>query len=291
MDPDPELVEKLIQMTDHAFPEVRAFGLAAVQANDWFWRSLFSSGRIRKNFIPYAVDGIQAFHILDLPDSYDEYLSQFDGKKRYNLRRQQRILREHGGGRLELKRVECPDEVDYYLDAVSSIPAQDARSPRGGKQHHGDATQRNRLRSAAERGLLKAYVLTCGDQVIGCVRGSQYLDTFYIDSMPYRLAHSGFSVGATMLLMAIEDLIEHCSAKRINFGFGDPDPTHHRNNTVMQCASVLLLRKTAMNRVARLVHLSFRSAVGSLRNLRERSQPSQFLRLACLKYKRVAASI
>jgi hypothetical protein len=277
-------------MTDHAFPEVQAFGFAAVQANDWFWKSLFSSQLVRNKFVPYAVDGIQRFHILDLPESYDMYLSQFNSKKRYNFRRQERILRELGGGRLELTRVQSPDDVDDYLKAISAISALNAGRRLRGRQVRIDFALRNRLRNAAERGLLAAYLLTCGEQVIGCIRGGQYLDTYHVDSMLYRFDYSRFSVGATMLSMAIEDLIEHSSVRRLIFGFGEPDPTHHRTNRVLEYASVLLLRKTAMNRLAWLAHLSFRSAVRSARALFEWAQSSQFIRPGSFKIRPNAPS-
>ena len=54
-----------------------------------------------------------------MPASYVEYLAQFSTKKQYNLRRQERVLRERGAGKLELRRWEVPEDVPnlYFVGA------------------------------------------------------------------------------------------------------------------------------------------------------------------------------
>ena len=82
---------------------------------------------------------------LDFPD----YLAQFPGKKRYNLRRQVRILRDQGGD-LKLHRIEHPEDVPFLLDALHKLKLAGVK---GGLSFGSPSTREKNLQSVARQDL------------------------------------------------------------------------------------------------------------------------------------------
>ena len=216
------------------------------------------------------VEGVRPYHILPLPPTFEQYLAQYNSKKRYNLKRQIKILSERGGGRLELRRIDSPDDVQCLLDAE----AQRAPDPRrfsglGGKQADSFWTRR-KIVDMAERGFLRSYVLTCGDEPISLIKGLQYGTTYSTLQTLYRKDYAPLSPGATCQHLVVEDLLKYRPAQLIDFGFGEPNANHHTANATLEMACVLLLRKTFSNRVRRGVHTAFFSAVKFTKGIRDR---------------------
>ena len=273
----PEVLDRLLDAVHRAFPQAHGLGFPAMEAGDPFWRHLCESRFVNENFFRYVVDGFQEYHILPLPATFDRYLARYDSKKRYNLRRQLRLFQEHVGGRLELRRIDQPGDIANYLEAQSALNRQGRGSaPIRGRPDPASYPFRN-LRSVAERGLLRSYVLSCGDEVAGLIRGSHYLGNYVVSRIEFRQDLAAFSPGVMVLHMAIEDLIVHGPTRLINFGFGEPNRKHHPFNVVHQYGTVILLRRTLANRLRWLSHRSFRSLLLTAK--------CSFIRDRCVPYK------
>ena len=258
---EPSLLDGLLLAAMRAFPEAHGLGFPAVEAGTPLWHYVDKSPFIREHLLPYVIDGLQDYHVLPLPPSFTEYLARYDGKKRYNLKRQVRILREHGGGELELRRIDHVEHLPFYLDALSKLgsigsslkPSSSVPFPAGGIL--------SVLQSVAERGILRNYVLSCGGSVVGCIRACQYRNVLAVSEIPLDPAYTRFSPGVVMLYLAIEDLTTHRPVRFINFGFGEPDRKHHPSNMILSYASIVLMRKTVANRFRLACHKTFRSSV------------------------------
>ncbi len=269
---DPSLLDGLLRTAMHVFPEVHGFGFNPVQAETSLWNHLNDSPSIREDLFPYVIDGVQECHVLPLPQTFTEHLARQSGKKRYNLKRQVRILREHGGGDLELRRIEQPEDLTFYLDALTRLGliGPPVGSAIGIASLH--ARMCPALQSIAERGMLRSYVLNCGGSVVGCIQGCQYRDIFAISDIRFDPEHSRFSPGVVMLHFAIKDLTSHRPARLINFGFGEPNRRHHQSNVILDCGLVILLRNTLANRIRWARHRSFRSSVSWIKKSVPRAQ-------------------
>jgi CelD/BcsL family acetyltransferase involved in cellulose biosynthesis len=277
---DPAVLDRLLEVAVQAFPTSHGLGFAAVRAGDAFWRYLFESRFVNENFFTYIVDGLREYHLLPLPPAFDQYLARYDAKKRYNLRRQLRLFQEHGGGRLELRRIDRPDQIAEYLEAQAALSRRTHGLPDSGSGYDPESFQARNVRSVAERGLLRSYVLYCGDEVAGFIRGDHYLGNYMVSNVEYRPDLAAFSPGVMMLHLAIEDLINHGPTKLVTLGFGEPDRKHHPFNVVQEYGTVLLLRRTLANRLRWLSHRAFRTSVmaakrWSIRDRRSRSLPSR----------------
>jgi hypothetical protein len=268
---DRSILDSLFASFSGALPECDAIRLSCVAMESYLWSYLSTSSFIREHFLLHVVQAVgPAYHILRLPATFDDYLAHYTAKKRYNLKRQLRLLREHGKGRLELRRVEEPEGVQYLLDAEAWVLARPARAPGlfTGRAHR--TWRPEEVRDLAERGFLRCYVLECGDDPVGIIKGLQYGRTYTVMNTVYRDDHASFSPGTTTLYLTIDDLMKHRPVETIDFGFGEPRQSIHPSGVMLDMVSVLLLRKSLTNRVRRSCHAAFWSAMRLGRGIRDR---------------------
>lgn len=267
---DPAVLDNLFDWMADFLPGVDGISLSGVEVGSSLWQYLHSSRVLRERYLLHVVEGVRPNHVLPLPRTFDEYLAHYNAKKRHNLRRQIRMLRERGAGRLELRRVDSPDGVQFLLDAEAQmVPNPQRFSGLGGKQAD-HLWSLHSVVDIAERGFLRSYVLTCGDVPISLIKGLQYGGTYSVLQTLYRKDYAAVSPGAAILYLVVEDLLKHRSAQIIDFGFGEPNGKHHISNAKLEMACVLLMRKTLANRLRRGAHATFFSVVRFAKQIRDR---------------------
>ena len=109
--PDPDLHDQLFAAFDQGFADCQVIVMPSVPTDSFLWSYIRNSQFLEGRFIPYVLHGVRPCHVIPLPETVEGYLAKFKAKKRYNLKRQARILRQHFGGRLELRRIDSPREV------------------------------------------------------------------------------------------------------------------------------------------------------------------------------------
>jgi hypothetical protein len=212
--------------------------------------------------IPY---GRQARHTIPLPATFEEYLAKLTAKKRYNLKRQVRLLKAFANGALELRRVDTPEDVPLLVESVSALrrvppaPGEDLR-----------------LMDLARRGILLGYLLLCGKRRCAVVIGLQHDRTFRLDEMAHDQSIAALSPGSTALYMLIEDLIRQRMGM-VDFGYGEPAYPYRSTNVTVERGTILLLRRTFVNRLRRTGHWTFRTAITRLKRLLRRRKSAELL--------------
>ena len=119
---------------------------------------------------------------------------------------------------------------------------------------------RSRLADLAARGLLRSYLLRCGDDYCAYVLGYQSCGVFHYADIAFDERFASFSPGAVLLYLLIANLIEHrpptasTRCPEVNFGIGDSGYKEQFGNWHSRESSVLLLRRTAANRLRVAAH-------------------------------------
>jgi CelD/BcsL family acetyltransferase involved in cellulose biosynthesis len=249
---DPALFDLLFNTLDEMFPTCNVVALEYVPTESLLWDYLNQSKYINDNFITYSWNGINNYHAIELPDTFEEYLAQYKPRYRRNIKRQIRLLRELGGGRLELRKIDARDQIVDLLAFVRALdwPGEHLREM---PLRYGEFT------SLAERGLFLAYLLFCGEIPCAAVIGAMYKNTYRIEPIARNRSFDRFSPGTTILQLLIEDLIRGGRVARVELGVGWPRYRHSATNVTWPCASVYLLRKTLTNRLLKVSHETFRS--------------------------------
>jgi hypothetical protein len=241
LDDDADCYDCLFSGLDKHFPDCDGIRLADIPIGGSLFQYLHESAAIQHRFLVCDLGGMAPYHTLPLPTSYAQYQARFTRKKRYNLRRQERLLRDHGSGRLELRRWERPQDVANLLRQLALLTdrgkSNRAYSREDAEGLYGDL---------ACRGLLRCYTLVCGEQPVAAWTGCQYGDVYAVDNTLFDKSLARLSPGATMSHLAAADLVDHRPVRLIDFGYGMPR-NEHAHRIAQNYAKVVLLRKTWTN--------------------------------------------
>lgn len=260
-----------------ALPQCNAIYMKSIPNGSPAWQ-FFESCRWQSNdYFIYCPDGVRIFHSVNLPLKFHEYLSKFSKKKRYNLKRQVRLLRDHFDSKLELICVDSDLAVDGFVDGMESVTCH-AWQYRHKILKLPDHTMKKReLKDLAHRGLFRSYLLKCGDHYGAFVLGYQFQEIFHYSDIGYDERLARFSPGNVMLYMLIEDLINHKPPRWLNFGIGDSEYKRQFGNCLSEDTDILLLRKTFLNLLRLGMHKTFRKSLKCAKFLLSRkiSSPSK----------------
>jgi hypothetical protein len=251
--------DRFFTALDEEFTDCDAVSMPSVPTDSFLWNYVHESTELKKQFLSYVMHGVRMCHVIPVPSTSEDYLGNIRGKRRYNMKRQARILREHFGGRLELVCFTNPDQIGELCKLVTPT-GQFAGLRRWGEA---DALtiDRHEAESLAARGLLLVYLLLGAGRACAAVTGLKYQNAYHVDAIPRDRALDRLSPGSTIVHLAILDVIRNTSIQRIDMGFGSPTYPFSSTNVLEPRGSLLLFRKTLANRIRRFTHSTFESVV------------------------------
>jgi CelD/BcsL family acetyltransferase involved in cellulose biosynthesis len=244
-----------------------------VPVESFCWRQAQELGR--KDFLVYAPGGPRAWHLLRLPGDPEAYLSGMSSKTRYTLRKKAKQLAERGGGQLEMVRVESEEQVASFLADAVSVSRKTWQHSNLGKRIGDSEEERAWYAGLARAGVLRGYILRCGERPCAFVVGYQHNGVFHDVELGYDPDFKENSPGTVLLHMLIQDLCSHRPAALLNFGLGDADYKGRFGNVRTEDVSVLVMRKSLLNRLRVGSHASFRTLVRSARDVVRRVQSAR----------------
>jgi CelD/BcsL family acetyltransferase involved in cellulose biosynthesis len=265
---DPLLHDSLFAALDVGFEDCQAIAMSGVPTASFLWHHVHQSRYLKERFLPYAMHGVRECHFIPLPATAGAYWAKFSAKRRYNFKRQTRMLRDRFGGRLELRRFDSPHQIGDLIDLMTpTVKFAGLRSWNG----KAVTIDRREAESLADRGLLLIYLVIGAGRPCAALMGLKYQGVYYVDEIPRDHSLDRFSPGATAVQLAIEDLIQHTSIRKIDMGSGTPAYRHSSTNVTEPRASLLLLRRTLANRLLARTHAMFNSLLDVGRACIERS--------------------
>ncbi len=270
---DDGLFVDLIRSLLDAYEDCDGVYLEWVSLGSDCWNAISRSTDLRRDVLVYLPMRPHKCHFITLPDSFDHYLAKFKARTRQHLRRQVRRLREHGAGRLECLRIEHESDVPSFLEAGAELALQSrVYQNKGWKVLDNTPEMHEKLVQLARRGVLRSYLLRCGDEFCAFSRGCQYDQTYYSSFIGFDERFAKFSPGTTLHYMIIEDLCGHRPPKRMNMDAGDWPYLDELETDSQEGCPVLLLRRTMRNRLRCGGHAAFQSSVAFARRLMARAR-------------------
>lgn len=209
------------------FPGQDAVLMHAVSKRLGVWESLLGCADLH----PSLVADWRHCHTMAVPATVAAYLTQFSGKKRYNLKRQIRQLGD-ACGPLNLTRIDSTAKLDDLFAALQTL--QPAGTP--------PSLRRETVAALAQHGLLLCYVLRGGGKVIGTLVGTRSADVLHIHNIFVDQEQRHLSVGTTTMQLAMEDIISMACFKMIDFGYGTPKHEFSTSHQLDMRAQVAVLR-------------------------------------------------
>jgi Acetyltransferase (GNAT) domain len=230
------LVSRLIE----ANPSLEGISLHGVPVGSDFHAYVTRSIEITKRFFVCQRAGLEQIQTIPLPETYQAFLDRYDSKRRYNIRRQIRTLREFTEGRLEFRRITAPEDVQFFLEARSTMGRVRASVPQG-EPNRIEPTELARLQDQAVRGLLRCYLLLDGDRPLASILGCQYGGVYMLGETRYNPAYEKHSPGTSLFHLAIEDLLSNndMKPKLVSLGYGGPHASYETMNRKLRRLKIL----------------------------------------------------
>lgn len=240
-----ELFELIISNLLKYFPDYSGISLPALPHDSRLNKYISASNGIQNEYITHVLDDWRPCHTIPLPKTFEDYLKQFSTKKRFNLKRQVRLLREYGENTLELIRITNSNQIQFYYTACKELAGSN-------KSTH--FLPPNKLISLASNNLLHSYILFLKNEPIAVVSATRLDDVLHIHNIQYKKELSHFSIGVCILYMAVEDLIENCKYSLIDLGYSNPTHSLQSSNDIHLRGNMLILNKTFVNRLICFSH-------------------------------------
>jgi hypothetical protein len=221
----------LLREVRRAWDGCDGFGVIAHQGDSSLSAALATTAKRSWSITATPVNTLP-FHVLDVPGTFEQYLAQHSAKRRYNFRRELRLLAE-GVGPVALLPVKTPTEVlqadrlmaDAQNAATTSADAEFCRSTR--------RLFGRRSQLAAAAGLYCAYVLRCGVRVVAVIWGLEFRGDFVVRALatnPQFRPLSAGSVANHQFLRALTDRPASERPRRVVYGYGAISAPHYRVN-------------------------------------------------------------
>lgn len=267
---DDERYDALFRDLESGYRQCEAILLPMLPVDGACWRYLHRSKSVQAKYLVYSPEPACKYRLALLPERFSEYVQQFDAKHRQTLRRKVKRLGAHCGGRLHLSRFETPPEAIDFARLAAQVECGSWQHSRVSDRIDNTPQWRAVLADAAERGILLGYVLMCGETPCAFVFGYRLHDAYHYVQVGYDSAYREWSPGTVCLYLLIEDLIKNENVKLLSFGFGDHAYKETFGNAFVERADVLLLRRSAANRLRVGAHAGMRSLVRLGKSLRAR---------------------
>jgi CelD/BcsL family acetyltransferase involved in cellulose biosynthesis len=267
---DVAVYDRLFEQLRQAAGDHDGLYLRFLPTSSFCWRYLHESPLVRAGFSLVLPEGVISNHGIELPPTFEAYLAHFKSRTRYNLRQRVKQLREHGGGELNLHRFEAPEEVPAFLESAAPVARRSWQARCSDDQVDTTPFWHRKLTDLAERGWLRAYVLTAGSDPCAFVFGYQGRETFHHVQTGYDPAFAEYSPGAVLHFLLFEDLTRHRPPRRVSFGYGDSEYKRTFGTVQFEEAPVLLVNRrwTSLGKVRS--YTAFRSLVRIAKTWRRR---------------------
>lgn len=249
-----------------SFPACEGLLLRNVRSDSFCWTLLESFPHLRSGMLAYAPEGVGQFHTISLPATFPEYLAKFKRDTRKKLQRKVGRLERSVGGDLELMRIESADQVDFFLDTAAVISDHTWQKHHLGRGVDTSPAYRALLRCCGERGILRSYLLRCGEAYCSFGIGFQFQQVYHYVQIGFDERWTELSPGTVQFFLVLRDLIEFRPARRLDFGHGDWQFKRLFGTETVAEMSVLLLRGSFRNRLKTSGHATWCGAVRRIKH-------------------------
>ena len=254
---NPGAFDELFLTFARRYPDSQVIYMDAVPATSYLWHHLQTSRTIRSLYHTLVVDGFREWHSVPLPKSMDEYYKKLTRKKRYNLKRQERLLQNHSGHPLHLITVNEENDLRYLFEAMAILPTRNTYNFVFIKD---DYVRLSRL------DLLRCYVLKSGEDIVGVLLGMKAGKIYKIQRFFHDPSFERFSPGTTLWQLVLRDLIDRREFTSVDLGYGFPAYRHSSTNVIERKGRILLFRRSIANRCLILAYSSYSTVVHFVKN-------------------------
>lgn len=249
------------------------------------WARLYETPFLRERHWVHNPWGVSVRWLVRLAATFEDYLSKFSYDTRRKLKQEARKLEKACQEQLCLHRITQRAHLPTFLQAVERLSALSWQGTRLGKVIHASEEEMERLGGWADRGWLRGYLLTNGDQPLSFLIGRQADGTYYADHTGYDPEWARLAPGKVLWYRMLEDLHRVDRPEWMDFRRGNKAYKQFFANHSYNEGSAYLMRKTAyaglavgfpaaFSRIRTATHSLFNrlGLLAGIRRLRSRSR-------------------
>jgi len=277
----PALYRRLFDGIFEDLPQVQSIFSPFIPTESFAWDYLRGEGSRSRRYFSYLSRLQESkWHLIDLREGFDQYLGAMTAKTRRNLRRQVRVLREHGGGRLECRHVEAEDQVEAFLEAAERVRARSWQGQKLTKWNYAGepALGGPELKGLARAKVLRAYLLECGGEPCAYIVGYQFDGVFTGKETRFDESLGRLSPGTVLLYLVLEDLFARDRPELLDFCAGIEPYKERFGNQTAKNGALFLFRRNLANRLRHMSLVTFYSGVRLAKRLLKVERLSGILR-------------
>lgn len=189
------------------------------------------------DLLPFHPVPVQARHMIDLPETHDEYWAKFNSKTRGTIRRKAKQLSD-----CRVERISKPFQIPDFLIAAQQISRQTWQNDLLGLRIQNDEFELQLFTFLATQDALRAYLLWDGDTPVSFVIGYQFNGVFHYEEVGYNREYAQKSPGQYLVVSMLADMYEHERPDVFDFGGGHADYKRMFGTRVSESGNVWLLR-------------------------------------------------
>jgi hypothetical protein len=186
---------------------------------------------------PFHPVPVQSRHMIDLPETHDEYWAKFNSKTRGKIKRKSKLLSD-----CRVERISKPFQVPDFLAAAQQISRQTWQNDLLGLRIQNDDFELQLFTFLATQNALRAYLLWDGDTPVSFVIGNQFSGVFNYEEVGYNREYAKNSPGQYLVIGMLADMYEHERPDVFDFGGGHADYKRMFGTRVSESGNVWLLR-------------------------------------------------
>jgi len=207
-------------------------------------RVLKQSPHVRRAFWLDEVARPATHWRIAMPRSFDEYQKEIGGDRRRDLARRTRNLEKACTHGMAFHRITRRDQVAPFLAQVQRVSERSWQGTRLGTVVPATSRVVQAYEQRADRGWLRSYLLTDGDEPVAFQIGIQDDSAYHLDQNAYDPAWRAHSPGKVLLYKSLADLYEERTPKWFDFGTGDNDYKQDMSNDKFCEATLHVVRKS-----------------------------------------------
>ncbi|WP_017941974.1 MULTISPECIES: GNAT family N-acetyltransferase [unclassified Thioalkalivibrio] len=195
--------------------------LIGVVEGEPLWQAL-QSADLRRRYHVLQSGETDTRRLVDLPETFDEYLGSLPRKARQDIRRSERRFNDAFGQGARLDVFSGPEEITAFLDSVEPVSARTYQSRLLGLGVKRGHWIERMLQAAAERGYARCYGLFVDQKLVAWRVGFVFQGTYFSHHIGYDPDWSEWHPGIVLQARTLRDL---CSlsptVQRIDMLHGD----------------------------------------------------------------------
>jgi CelD/BcsL family acetyltransferase involved in cellulose biosynthesis len=201
-------------------------------------------------------------YIIDLRQTFDEYMGRFTAKTRSTLRRKTKKFAKLCGGELDARMYRTAEEFDTFYPLAIELSERTYQAKYWNNGMPASDAGRDRLRERAARGEMRASLLFFEGKPVAYMACFGRGDTLAYNYVGYDPVHAKHSVGGVLFLWTIEQLFLEQDFAFFDFTEGEGEQKRRFATNDVFCADMYLFRPGLFNRLRILAHRTL-AALGS----------------------------